>query len=172
MSNWSIQVKGLDKFVAKMNKAGNPRALEGAMRESLKVVQQEAAKFPPQPSRTRSRHFNTWVREVGQLPRSAFGFTKAGKATIRRSGRAVLRKSEKMLQQWKTAQPQIRIGAGYIIGRVVNRASYAVFVQGDKQVKWHKQTGWKTVEQIGMSQRGRIVRVFEAAIKKMLAGLQ
>lgn len=169
MADWSLQKKGFDELIVRLNKAGDPRVLEGAMRESLKVVQQDASRFPPQPSRTRSKHFNTWVRERGQLPRSAFGISaKTGKTTIRHAGRAVYRVSEKLIQKWKTAQPQIRVGVGYIVGRITNAASYGVWVQGEKQTKWHKSTGWKTVNQILASKEQRILAVFRAAVKKML----
>lgn len=152
-----------------LRQAADPKQLEAAMREAMKVVQQEASKFPPQPSRTRSRHFNTWVREVGQLPRAAFGVSKkTGKTTIRRAGRAVLRPSEMLLKKWKEAQPQIRIGGGYIVGRITNAASYGVFVQGVRQAKFHAVTGWRTVEQIQKKNEKRILDIFEKALKAML----
>ena len=170
-SPWRIEKRGFDRLQITFERFGDTKPLEAAMGEALKVVQQEASRFPPQPSRTRSKHFNTWMREVGQLPRSAFGVSKkTGKTTIRRAGKYVIRRSEYLLQKWKVAQPQIRAGSGYIVGRITNAASYGVFVQGARQAKFHAQTGWKTVEQIQNAQSARIAKVFEAALKKMLGG--
>lgn len=169
-SPWSIQKRGFDRVQFNLKQVADPKALEEAMRESLKVVQQEASRFPPQPSRTRAKSFNTWVREVGQMPRSAFGVSrKTGKTTIRRAGRAVLRKSEMLLKKWKEAQPQIRIGGGYIVGRITNAASYGKFVQGIRQARFHAATGWKTTEQIQKANEKRILGIFEKALKAMIA---
>src|SRR5690242_1580432 len=100
-SGWSIEKVGFDQVQVTFSKAADMSVFKDATVEALKVMQQEASKFPPQPSRTRSKHFNTWVREVGQLPRSAFGISrKTGKTTIRRTGKALYRVSEKMLAQW------------------------------------------------------------------------
>lgn len=170
MADWSIEKKGdWARVTMQFSKLQDTSFLKEAMTEALTVVKQEASRFPPQPSRTRapSGSFNTWVREVGQLPRSAFGVSrKTGKVTIRRSGKRIYRVSEKLIQKWKTATPQIRIGAGYIVGRVTNAASYGKWVQGEQQSKWHKATGWKTTSQIAQSQAGRIMAIFAAMLKK------
>ena len=131
-------------------------------------MKQEASRFPPQPSRTRAKTFNTWVREVGALPRAAFGISKkTGKTTIRRAGRAVLRPSEKMLKKWKEADPQITISRNSISGRLTNAASYGAFVQGQEQVRWHKQTGWKTTREIQDANIHRIVTIFERTLREL-----
>lgn len=185
-SNWGVTVSGFDALRAKLNKLGDMKALEPAMRESLKVLQQEASRFPPQPSRTRAKTFNTWVREVGRLPMSAFfgagGAARkrivtgkiTGSETIKlrqgasmtrsiRSG--VLEASDMLLKRWKSAAPQIRIGANYIIGRISNDAKYAQFVQGERQPEFHAQTGWKKTSEIQRMHAKRIAAIFERMMK-------
>lgn len=169
MSDWKLTKSGFDELRATFREMQDPHQFDAAVKESLKVLQQEASRIPPQPSRTRSKHFNTWVREVGALPRAAFGVSrKTGKVTIRRGGRAVLRVSEKLLQQWKTAVPQITYSAGQITGRIVNAASYGKWVQGEQQTRFHAVTGWKTTEQIEASQEARIRVIFERTVNAIL----
>lgn len=166
---WSIQRRGFDELQAKLSKPTHSLPIERAMADALTILQQEASRFPPQPSRTRAKTFNTWVREVGRLPRSAFGISRTtGKPTIRRGGRRVLVASEKMLKKWKEAPISVqRTAAGYV-GRIVNKASYGQFVQGEKQAKFHARTPWLTTKQIQDKHARRVVAVFEGAVKKWL----
>lgn len=168
-SDWGIEEKGFDTLELQLKQMSDMTPLVEAMKDALTVVKQEASRFPPQPSRTRSKHFNTWVREVGQLPRSAFGISsKTGKLTIRRRGVGVLRASEKLLAHWKEAQPQVTVTPTSIEGRVTNPVSYGPFVQGEQQASFHAQTGWLTTQAILSKQQARIVAVFEKALQRKL----
>lgn len=166
--NWSIEKKGFTQLEAKLSRMAKPEQLTAAMRDALDVVKQEASRFPPQPSRTRSKHFNTWIREKGAYTIATFkGANGFRKRPNTRAGR-LIRPSEKLLRNWKTARPDIYAGAGYIIGKIVNRVSYGQFVQGEKQAGFHAQTGWKTTTQIIRAQQKRIVKVFEDALIRIV----
>ncbi len=168
--SWAITTKGFDKLEVRLAKLGAAsEALRPAMLESLKVLRDEASRFPPQPSRTRapSGRYNTWMREVGALPLSAF-VTLQGKPRKRIATRTVLRPSEKLLQRWRDAAAQIRCDAHGITGTLTNTASYAPFVQGEKQARFHAQTPWLTVPQIYARHAARITHVFNAALKRLV----
>jgi hypothetical protein len=169
---WSMTVKGnVHRMATQFRAMSKMDYLQEPMKQSLILIRNTAQKAPPQPSRRRSKHFNTWVREVGQLPRSAFGVSSGGKVKINRGGRSVLRKSEMLLKNWKNAQPQVRVGGGYIAGRLVNRVSYASFVQGTKQVKFHAATGWKTATQMQEGHEVQITKLFRDAVQKQINSL-
>ena len=164
MADWQIKTSGFDSLQVKLSKF-DARVLEPAMREALTVVAQEASRNPPQPSRTRSKHFNTWIRERGQYTIATFRTVRGDlrKRPNLRAGR-LIRPSEMLLKKWKTAVPDIVMTANGITGKIVNKASYGEFVQGEKQAKFHAVTGWKTTSQILESKKQRIFNVFRAAL--------
>ena len=169
MSDWSIELEGFDTLHVKLQRF-DTKVLEPAMREALKVVAQEAARVPPQPSRTRSKHFNTWIREKGAYTIATFK-TKSGKERKRPNTRAgrLLRASEMLLQKWKTAQPDIIVTESGISGTITNKASYGQYVQGEKQARFHAVTGWKTTNQILDAQKTRILKVFQDALARSMS---
>jgi hypothetical protein len=164
-----IEVEGTQALIVKLSRLGKPQLLLTPMLASLKILRQEASRFPPQPSRTRSRHFNTWVREVGQYSMGAFFTGRTGRRRKRpnTSGGYLIRASEKMLQQWREAAPLVVASETMVTGEIGNAASYAPWVQGDEtQLYYHTWTGWKTLEQIQNEQNERITRQFQDAIDR------
>ena len=64
---------------------------------------------------------------------------------------------------------QVRQTSRMTRGIIGTNVSYAQFVQGKKQAGFHRGRGWKTVEQVLFTRRGRIWRVFGVVVKKALA---
>ena len=118
----------------------------------LQAWQKTMRQYPPQPSRTRAKTFNRYVRGVGLYPISFFkvGRLNAGKA-IREGKGQVERTSEKLGSRWQIDSPR-PAGPNYAAA-LFNDASYAHEVQGDQQKPYHKKTGWKTVKEL-MSESG------------------
>lgn len=170
-SGWSITTRGRPALDVQLSKLGDARNLEQPMREALKVLQQEASRWPPQPPRTRAKTFNTWYRERGRLPMSAFFQSRRvyGGRLYRKHfvTKVILKRSEMLLKKWKDARAEITHGGGYIVGRIRNAASYGQFVQGDRQARFHAATPWLTIEQIYRKHAARIQRIFEDAIVKL-----
>lgn len=167
MSDWSIEKKGFDTIQVTFSQVTNLSAFTPAMQEALKVMQQEASRFPPQPDRMRSGHLNTWEREVGQWTASHFRGVLV-RFKKRAAGGRIIRVSEKLLRKWKEAQRVVTVSAGMITGRIVNPTTYGGWVQGEQQSRWHAETGWKTTSQIEQEQAGRIQKVFEAAFQQIV----
>jgi len=168
MSDWKIEKRGFDEFVVNIKKLSAANLLEPAMSEALDVVRQEAMKFPPAPPRPPAGT-NTWIRERGQFSRSTF-VTAKGAARKRPNVRAgkMYRASEKMLEKWKLAKPIISATEKVVTGKIINAASYAVYVQGEEQSRVMKKIGWKTTKEIINAQRSRIQEVFDKALQKAL----
>jgi hypothetical protein len=142
--------------VAKMLDAQNYVA---PMRDAIDIIRNEESRFPPQPSRTRAKTFNTWVREVGRLPLSAF-IQQSGERRKRIKTNVVLVPSEKMLAQWKAMPMTIALTGAGLLGTGTNAASYSGFVQGDAQPDFHKQTGWLTTSQAFEKHAAKIIKRF------------
>ena len=124
--------------------------------------------YPPQPSRTRAKTFNAWLRGVGQLPKSAFVPVKTT-YKVKRQGRKVYRSSENMKRRWGQA---IRKERGGWIGYTQNYASYADYVQGQKQPPWHAQTGWVTMKQAKEKTEPRILQMFRDMAAQLVAAVK
>lgn len=168
MADWNIELEGFDTLHVTLSKF-DAKVLEPAMHEALTVIAQEAAQFPPQPSRTRSKHFNTWLREKGAYTISTFK-TKRGDVRKRPNTRAgrLIRESEKLQKLWKTAKPVLTVTESGISGQITNKASYGVYVQGEKQASFHATTGWKTTSEILDANKARILKVFKDALTRNL----
>lgn len=156
---------------ARTEKAIAPETMLLPMQQALVILINEQMTFPPQPDRMRSGHLNTWVREVGQLPTSAFVGAKGMRKKPKRSPGDVIRPSEMMLEKWRNAPITItRPGDIGLMGQAVNAASYSGYVQGDEQVGFHAQTGWlKTIGAFN-KHANTIVRNFVQQIVKNIQG--
>lgn len=72
------------------------------------------------------------------------------------------KRSEKLGQSWTTAK---RGTLSRIIGTAV---SYAPYVQGEKQTQMHKDTGWKTAQDVVDANKPRVQQIMSAAIRKVI----
>ena len=74
--------------------------------------------------------------------------------------------SEVLGKSWTV---KIKSTARMTRGIIGTNVSYAEFVQGEKQTGFHGVRGWKTVERVLFTRRGRIWRVFGDVVKRALA---
>jgi hypothetical protein len=142
------------------------------MRHGLQLLQGDLQPYPSQPSRTRARTFNTWSRGEGQLPRSAFAQTKSGyraQPKGKRTSKRVYRESEVLGTRWTSRT--VRAGGGWR-GIYGNTASYAEYVQGEKQPAFHAETGWVTTGQAKKRQGPRIVQLFRDVAAQIVAAVR
>lgn len=138
-----IEIKGLDKLFAKLDRVAATATLDPPMQRAVLRLEAYMKVYPPAPSGSR------YIRGYGM---------KGGKRT-----------SEKYGQRW-THKVDPAPGGG-LIGRVGNNASYGPLVGSAKfQAKIHKRTGWRTDEQAVKDNEAAIVADFQAAIDKALQG--
>lgn len=169
---------GFDELVAALDKATElfvPLASE-AMAVSLTAIEEEIAPYPPQPSRTRSKHFNTYVRGQGFYPRSSFvaDSEEPGGYRIKKTPRARIRfVSQQMDKKFKT---NVKVTDKAITGELRNDATYSGYVIGSKtedpkQADFHAATGWANKEDAIAAATPKIVVSLNTAIDKFLARL-
>lgn len=174
MKKKTVNTEGLDRLIQDFDKIKDEivPALSQAAETSLLLVEGSLKEYPPQPSRIRSAHFNTYVRGVGSYPRSAFT-KKSGKLSTKRAEKATKRGKVRMTSQklgahWKH---KIETNEQGVVGYIGNEVTYASFVQGDSQTGFHAETGWLTDDEAIEDETGHITDHFNDAIDKLLSVL-
>lgn len=168
----------VDDLNQRLDRLADPHNFEGSLRNGLDRLRSALMRFPPQPDRMRSGHLNTWVREVGRLPVSAFlkqrrtqqGTFTIARRRIQRNAGDVLQPSEKLLAEWKQAEPQVTVSADRVQGIMTNPVSYGPYVEGTEQTEFHAETGWPTIQQVQDQYRASILDDVRNQVVKLLRG--
>lgn len=152
MAEKNLEIKGLEELLQALEET--PERAKPILKEkmgvSLKLIEDEVKDYPPEPSRTRAKTFNTYERGFGHYPKSAFvgGVPNAkAKRAARKAGKA-RQTSERLGTKWTS---EVEITNEAVVGVMGNTASYADEVQGERQPAFHALTGWITIDQ-GMEQ--------------------
>lgn len=133
-----------------------------AISQGLQAIEAKIAPYPPQPDRDRANQdhkhpspYNTWVRNAGAYPRSAFRSVPGGKGQdawkIKHVAvKSLSRASEQMSKKFRI---QVGVSQDAVVGELRNDASYSGWVIGSKdasqtphQAAWHAETGWVAKE--------------------------
>lgn len=146
------------------------------VQKCLERLQEVMSPYPPQPDRDRANPgdrpspYNTYVRGIGHLPRSAFkqgenGITinRRGMRNARRQGK-IRYTSQQMDKRWSMRVSSTDSGAD---GTLVNKASYSGSVMGHttgggdgipQQASFHTATGWTSIDE-GLEQMNQTLEV-------------
>jgi len=191
MSVITIEVEGLEQVQRALAVAPQIAApeIEKAVGRSLIAIYGKAGPYPPQPPRDRAESFNTYMRGIGHFPRSSFVGAKRkarGAYAAGPRGGQVRRTSEDLGQkaahktffsgymattrgQWKTKG---RVTAQGFLGILGNTASYADYVQGEKQASYHAQTGWVKLSDAARQVTTQIQQLFNNAAMAIAKALR
>jgi len=151
----NLESNGIDELIKALQETPEMAKpiFKKAIVASLELIKGVVKPYPPQPSRTRSTRFNTYVRGIGHYPKSAFvegQLDPKAKKTARKEGKVRL-VSERLGSKWTQA---VEFGDEAVEGAIGNIASYADKVQGPKkgeeppgyqgenQEDFHAVTGW------------------------------
>jgi hypothetical protein len=161
-----LQVEGFDELKRALERSPEIARpiIQRAMNESLMLLVGLLRPYPPQPSRTRARRFNTYARGIGFFPRRSFEGgerKKRGAFQAGARGGRVRRVSEKLGEKWTW---EVRETPAGLVGVLGNTASYSEVVQGRKQPAFHRRTGWVTVDEaLGQAEPQIMERFGQAA---------
>lgn len=138
---------------------------------ALESVREIMAPYPPQPDRERSGSFNTYVRGVGNYPKSSFKQMADGtwKPSRKLAAGKIKFTSQRLSTKWRISIAQ---SAESVDGELSNEAGYSGFVLGHKkgvqandnvpeQVDFHATTGWSNIEDAMAQAEGKISAAFE-----------
>lgn len=142
-------VIGLKALEDKLKKLERPeRTIAKGMDNYFKDIQRTVETYPP-PSSANMAPPPYYVR---------------GRGTF--TGKRNLNNSEKMSNRWKWEVKPMR---GRVIGEITNSASYAPFVVGDRQARFHKRRGWPQTKRVVEITKEKAVREIQKEIDKELA---
>ena len=155
MSDAGFYIENLPELIAALKQFPKEvqRGLKVAMRVGSEIVRSGVAEYP--------------AATGAKVPSGPDGYRwyERGFGSRTVTGRAYAT-SEALGRSWTMKVKQTARMTRGVIGTNV---SYAEYVQGKKQAGSHGARGWKTVEQVLFTRRGRIWRAFGAVVKKALA---
>lgn len=145
-----ITVKGLNQVLAKINRIKSPAVRKRVLSAGAFQAQELIAVYP------KSTIANSPANPTGRWYERGFGTrTATGKAYAT---------SETLGRRWTT-----RVTANQAV--VGNNASYARFVQGDKQAALHKRRGWVSTRDVAEKPENvrKIVRAMDDQMAREVA---
>ena len=148
-------IENLDELIAALEAFPKDvqRGFRIAMRVAGEVVRSGVAQYP--------------AATGANMPPGLDGYRwyERGFGTRTVTGRAYAT-SEALGRSWAVKVSQTARMTRGVIGTAV---SYAEWVQGKLQAGFHRARGWKTMERVLFTRRGRIWRAFGAVVQKALA---
>lgn len=142
-----IQIKGIDKLQKKLSKVQAKEVFKEIFPIILEEMQDEAGEYPPATSANRPR---------------PGGWYERGQGRVFSSGR-VIRSSETLGKKWYTKTLVSKMQA-----KIGNKASYAKYVHGDDQAKFHGARGWKKLIKVVKSYKKEIEKLLKRAVDRRL----
>ena len=149
----------------------------------LEAVKEEIQPTPGQPSRTRAKSFNTYVRDTGNFPRSAFkssagtpgGYKVVGKNALKKAGR-VRYTSQHSSKRFRMT---VTVTEDEVIGNLHNFASYSGYLWGPEdagqtphQADYHQATGWVSTDQALRAAQPKMEDALQTAINQFVTVLK
>jgi len=160
----TIEIEGLDELVRKLDDLGKLSTVHAALQAAALYIKGKVAKYPQSTEANQPRGFNTMYSMTSHRPINTWYQRGYGSKWITKSGQVHGRKSSEQLgQKWTTKYDKERFEA--VIG---NNASYAIFVQGEKQAKFHKARGWITVETVAKEETKRVQEYVIDAVRRAI----
>jgi hypothetical protein len=150
----SIQIKGLERIAGKIKDAEPRMWMEGAMQAAVSDVKAWVAKYPPKSSANEPSDVLPWYqRGYGTRWRRLDGTTGGSKT------------SETLGRRWTQ-----RVENHGLRGIAGNNATYVRAVQDeDRQATFHKERGWRTVQDAVREKAPSVVAKLTQAIERILA---
>jgi hypothetical protein len=143
---------------------------------TIEAIKEIIQPYAPQPSRTRAKTFNTYVRGRGQYPKSSFMEARGapGGFKVKRTSKAKIRfTSQQMDKRFRT---EVTARAGGVDADLYNDATYSGYVLGHhddepKQMDYHAKSGWVSQDD-AVDQAGPVAdQALQEAISDFLQAL-
>jgi hypothetical protein len=144
-----------------------------AVLDAEEAVQEVIQVYAPQPSRTRARTFNTYVRGKGRYPKSFFvpDASQPGGFKVKAARRGQIKLTSQQLDKRWTKEA--KLAGGGVEGHLHNSASYSGYVNGwkdnaPKQVSFHAASGWVSADDALAKAGPDVDGIIEAAVQSFL----
>ncbi len=184
----TLEINGLDEIIRDISGAVGQadKYLRPAMTDSLNMLWDAVAKYPPESEANRPGRTTADGRPMGYYERGR-GWWDPVMGTIRgKTGKArgIIRADESLLESGVTGYKLRNGGESELLGRswtqnvfrqddaligeMGTTVSYADYVQGDRQRKFHAKRGWITLGMAFDIVKERIFRRFDAAVAQFV----
>lgn len=157
MSDYSVEVKGLDALIRKLNSVADKPYLKATMRAGVEMLKAKIAKYPA----------SSEANSPGSAPGSRWYERGRGGHYIRKrdGGHSIYATSKQLGRKWTTS-----VSGDGMSAKVGNNVSYAPYVQDkNEQASYHAARGWPTVQDVAKDEADEIVKLFVKNIEKALS---
>jgi len=141
-----IEIKGIDELRKKLSKVQAEKVFNEVFPLITDEIMHEAGKYPAETS-ANVPSTGTWYR----------------RGTGRMQGTKAYDDSEDLLGQWYAKTSLAKFQA-----KIGNLASYAKYVHGDVQAKFHGARGWKKLTKVVKSYKREIEKELKRAVNRRL----
>lgn len=124
MAETKVKIEGLEKLNAKLNSVQAAKIFKDVMTPQAKHIQGVTSKYPRLSSANRPNKKGRWY-ERGYGPR-----------WLTKQGVHGYKTSEILAKNWKVTVTGTR-------ATISNTSSYAEYVHGERQARFHRKRGWK-----------------------------
>ena len=150
----TIEIKGMEAIVKKLESLNKPAIFKAPMRKSLDHLEGKVKRDPTKATGP----FSAMATE-GQ--RKAY-WAKVSKNPAIHGSRGYIR-SHKLYRGWKK-----RISDGGRTGLVHNDVPYGQYVEGTRQQPFHRASNWPRVDKVAKEEAKTIIRFFQQAYERAL----
>lgn len=151
----TIEIEGLERLQGKLRRVESGQYLRAVLQAAAIDIKGYMAWYPP-------------ASEANDPQRSRWYERGYGPRWRRRDGQIGGYKTSEMLdKKWAAARP--RIDTKGLTARVGVRVSYAPYVQSAERQAWfHTVRGWRTDEQAVRERGPHVIRLVQAAVRRIL----
>ena len=138
----NVEIKGLDKLIAKITRLSELHALDRGLRKGAEHIAIKVSKYPPESE----ANYPRTVAGTGTI----LSWYERGYGTRWMGGTGGKRTSETLGKKWSVVQRRGGRSLAWLVG---NNVSYGKWVQDeDYQASFHKRRGWSTTQSIARSE--------------------
>ena len=151
----SVEIKGLDALVKKLDSLGQPGAFRRPMTQSVQHIHRKLAKPPRKAQGAFSR-----LATPGQK-RAFWARVSSGEIEFR-EGIGYVR-TNRLRNSWTT-----KVSSDGRTGEVGNIVSYGPFVQGFRQQPFHAESKWPQTEKVAKAEQNAVLKFFRLQYERLL----
>jgi hypothetical protein len=159
MPDATIEIKGMDEAIKKLEDLGQLRKVHAGIRAAGMYIKGKIAKYPPR-KHVSIASLGGWKSDKQR--RWFFWALKEGKIDVPYR-RGISPSSEALGRKWTSRYDRSKFEA--VVG---NNVSYARFVMGDKQTKMMKRIGWKSIETVATEETKRVQEYVFDAVRRAI----
>ena len=143
-----IKIKGIDKLQKKLSKVQAKEVFKEVFLWATDEIRGETSLYPPETAANIKKATGSWYQR--------------GRGVVDATGK-IYKRSENLSRKW-----YIKVLVSKLQVKIGNKASYAKFVHGDVQAKFHGERGWRKLPKVVKSYKRDIEKYLKQAVNRRL----